>query len=218
MNGGRAPARIVVVDDHAIVRFGIRQMIAGDTSLTVTGEAETADAALQLIRAGNVDLAIVDLSLEDSHGLELIRGIRETAPGLPILVLSMHDEMLFAERALRAGARGYIMKHEAIHGLVDAIRQVLEGRVFLSDRMSQRLLERIGRTGPDSAGQLGMLTDREIEVFELIGRGLTAAAIAEALDVSVKSVDTYRANIKAKLNLDDAAAVVRLATSWTERL
>ncbi len=211
------PARILIVDDHPIVRLGIHQLIASEPDLQISGEAESAAAALELIKA-KPDLAIVDLSLEDGNGLELIRSIREAAPDTRVLVLSMHDEALFAERALRAGARGYIMKQEAIGGLVHAIREVLEGRLFVSNRMSQHLLERLGTDAPTTGGRLGSLTDRELEVFELIGRGLSTAAIADRLDVSIKTIETYRSNIKAKLDLKDATDLIRFAATWIERL
>ena len=211
------PVRILLVDDHPIVRLGIRQMITAEPQLTVCGEAESASAALQLLEA-KPDLAIVDLSLEEGSGLELVRTIQETSPGTRVLVLSMHDEVLFAERALRAGARGYIMKQEAIDGLVHAIQEVLAGRLYVSDRMSQHLLERVGHDSPIEGGRLGNLTDRELEVFELIGRGLGTAAIAERLDVSVKTIETYRSNIKVKLDLKDATELIRFAATWAERL
>jgi DNA-binding NarL/FixJ family response regulator len=210
--------RILVVDDHPIVRLGIRQMIAAEPRLTICGEAESAKSALRLVESSKPDLALVDLSLEDGTGLELIRTLREVAPAVQILVLSMHDEALFAERALRAGARGYIMKQEAIDGLVNAIQEVLAGRLFVSRRMSQSILERLGHDTSNSAGQLGNLTDRELEVFELIGRGMSTAAIAEQLDVSVKTIETYRSNIKSKLDLKDATDLIRFAVAWTERL
>jgi DNA-binding NarL/FixJ family response regulator len=211
------PARILIVDDHPIVRLGVRQMIAAEPGLTICGEAASAATALQLL-ATKPDLAIVDLSLEDANGLDLIRSLREAAPGVRVLVLSMHDEALFAERALRAGAHGYIMKQEAIDGLVHAVQEVLAGRLFVSRRMSQHLLERLGQGAVDAGGRLGHLTDRELEVFELIGRGLSTAAIAERLDVSIKTIETYRSNIKVKLDLKDATDLIRFATSWTERL
>jgi DNA-binding NarL/FixJ family response regulator len=210
--------RIVVVDDHPIVRLGIRQMVATQPDLTISGEAASAAEALQLAKA-RPDLAIVDLSLEDDSGLNLIRALAEITPVTRVLVLSMHDEALFAERALRAGAHGYIMKQEAIDGLIGAIREVLAGRLFVSKQMSQRLLERLGQDAPLApGGRLGSLTDRELEVFELIGRGLSTAAIADRLDVSVKTIETYRANIKSKLDLKDATDLIRFATAWTERL
>jgi DNA-binding NarL/FixJ family response regulator len=211
------PVRILIVDDHPIVRLGIRQMIATEPHLTVCGEAESVSAALELVKA-NPDLAIVDLSLGYGSGLELIRALRETAPDTRVLVLSMHDEALFAERALRAGARGYIMKQEAIDGLVHAIDEVLAGQLFVSRRISQHLLERLGHDAPAQGGRLGSLTDRELEVFELIGRGLSTAAIAERLDVSIKTIETYRSNIKSKLDLKDATDLIRFAATWTERL
>jgi DNA-binding NarL/FixJ family response regulator len=211
-------ARLLVVDDHPIVRLGIRQMIGADPGLSVCGEVDSAEAALDWVRGHTADLVIVDLSLGGGSGLDLIRALRQAAPDLPILVLSMHDEALFAERALRAGARGYIMKHEAIEGLTGAIRQVLAGRAYVSDGMSQRLLARIGETKPALGEPLGRLTDRELEVFELVGRGQSTAAIAARLGVSVKTIETYRSNIKTKLDLKDAADLIRHAATWAERL
>jgi DNA-binding NarL/FixJ family response regulator len=217
-SGSASPARILIVDDHPIVRLGIRQMLSADRGLSVCGEADGAEAALQLAKRSEADLAIVDLSLGQVTGLELIRQLHETVPDLPVLVLSMHDEALFAERTLKAGARGYIMKHEAIDGLVGAIRHVLSGRIYVSERMSQGILERLSREELPSGGHLGNLSDRELEVFEMIGRGLSTAAIADQLGVSVKTIETYRSNIKTKLNLKDAADLIRFAATWTERL
>jgi DNA-binding NarL/FixJ family response regulator len=210
--------RIVVVDDHPIVRLGIRQMLAAEDDLEVCGEAASADAAKQVIESTSADLAIVDLSLEQGTGLDVIRALRESAPRLPVLVLSMHDEALFAERVLRAGARGYIMKREAVTGLVGAIRQLLSGRIYLSDLMAQAVLERLGHDDAAPGDPLGTLTDRELGVFDLIGRGLSTAAIAEQLDVSIKTIETYRSNIKTKLGLRDATDLIRFAATWTERL
>jgi len=199
-----SPARIFIVDDHPVVRLGIRQMVSADQRLSICGEADGGEVALSLIEASTPDLVIVDLSLGRGTGLELIRTLHDRHPGLPVLVLSMHDEALFAERALKAGARGYIMKHEAIAGLVDAIRHVLSGRVYVSDRMAQSVLERFGHQGTEPGNRLGALTNRELEVFDLVGRGQTTAEIATQLGVSVKTIETYRANIKAKLDLKDA--------------
>jgi DNA-binding NarL/FixJ family response regulator len=212
-----APARILVVDDHPVVRLGIRQMIGAKPGLSVCAEAESAATALELAQSSNADLAIVDLSLEDGSGLDLIRSLRELTPRLKVLVLSMHDEALFAERALRAGAHGYIMKQEAIDGLVHAIEEVLAGRRFVSTHMSQLILDRIGHDAPASGDRLANLTDRELAVFELIGRGLNTAAIADRLEVSIKTVETYRSNIKTKLDLKDGTALIRYATTWIER-
>lgn len=214
----RLPTRIVLVDDHPIVRLGIRQMLAGEDDLEVCGEAESAAAARGLVASARPDLVIVDLSLAQGTGLELLRDLRESVPGLPILVLSMHDETLFAERVLRAGARGYIMKREAITGLVAAIRQVLSGRIYVSEAIAQAVLERVGHDGPGQDNPLAALTDRELEVFDLIGRGLATSEIAEELGVSVKTIETYRSNIKTKLNLKDASELIRVAATWAERL
>jgi DNA-binding NarL/FixJ family response regulator len=193
-------------------------MIAADPRLTICGEAESAATALRLVASTKPHLALIDLSLQDGTGLELIRSLREIAPDLRILVLSMHDEELFAERALRAGAHGYIMKQEAIDGLVDAIQELIEGRRFVSRRMSQQLLERLGYEASATGARLGNLTDRELEVFELIGRGIGTRAIADRLNVSVKTVETYRSNIKSKLGLNDATDLIRFAVTWTTRL
>jgi DNA-binding NarL/FixJ family response regulator len=211
-----AKARVLVVDDHPIVRLGICQMVRTDPDLSVCGEAETPDKALELATHTHPDLAIVDLSLREGSGLELVRALRASLPDLPVLVLSMHDEALFAERVLRAGARGYIMKQEAISGLIEAIRRVLAGRIYVSERMAQSVLERVRRADPDAGGWLNRLTDREIEVFQRIGRGLGTAAIAKELGVSIKTIETYRANIKTKLELRDAAELIRYAVSWNE--
>jgi DNA-binding NarL/FixJ family response regulator len=215
----KQPVRILLVDDHPIVRFGVRQMVATQPDLSIGAEADTAEAALQAVKRAKADLAIVDLSLGTINGLELIRQLRELDAKLPVLVLSMHDEALFAERAFRAGARGYMMKQEAIDGLIHAIREVLAGRMYASERVSQEMLERVGRSAaPTSGGLLGDLTDRELEVFEMVGRGQSTAEIADRLGVSVKTIETYRSNIKTKLNLKDAADLIRYAATWVERL
>jgi DNA-binding NarL/FixJ family response regulator len=213
-----APARILVVEDHPIVRLGIRQMLAEEPSLAICGEADSPDTALEAARTSNPDLAVIDLTLRDGSGLELIRSLHSVQPRLPILVLSIHDEALFAERAIRAGARGYVMKQAAITGLVHAIQQVLSGRMYVSERISQGLLERLGSDAAAATGRLGNLTDRELEVLELVGQGFTTAAIAERLGVSVKTIETYRSNIKTKLELKDAADLIRFATMWTLNL
>jgi DNA-binding NarL/FixJ family response regulator len=215
----KQPVRILLVDDHPIVRFGVRQMVATQPDLSIGAEADTAEAALQAVKKAKADLAIVDLSLGTMNGLELIRQLRELDPKLPVLVLSMHDEALFAERAFRSGARGYMMKQEAIDGLIHAIREVLAGRMYASERVSQEMLERVGRSAaPTPGGLLGDLTDRELEVFEMVGRGQSTAEIADRLGVSVKTIETYRSNIKTKLNLRDAADLIRYAATWVERL
>jgi DNA-binding NarL/FixJ family response regulator len=209
--------RVLVVDDHPIVRLGIRQMICAASDLEVCAEADSASAALELARVSKPDLAVVDLSLGQGMALEVIPKLRHAVPSLQVLVLSMHDEGLFAARVLRAGARGYIMKHEAIDGLIDAIRRVLSGQIYLSEKMSQLMLERLGERGAVPAGTLETLSDRELEVFDLIGRGKSTAAIAGQLAVSIKTIETYRSNIKSKLKLRDATELIRFATTWAQR-
>jgi len=210
--------RILIVDDHAIVRLGMRQLIAAESDLSICCEADTGEEALALALKGKPDLAIVDLSLGTMHGLELVRQLHQALPDMPVLVLSMHDEALFAERAVRAGARGYLTKKGAIDGLIHAIRHVLAGKIYASEAVSQQVLAGLQRGTPIPEGTIGGLTDREIQVFELIGRGLTTGGIADQLGVSVKTIETYRSNIKTKLNLRDAAALVRYAATWIERL
>ena len=208
---------ILLVDDHPIVRFGIRQMVDADPMLSICGEADSGPSALERIQSCRVDLAIVDLSLRDGSGLDLIRAMRELDPELRILVLSIHDESLFAERALKAGAHGYMMKQESVTDLIHAIREIVAGRLYVSEPMARSFSK---RPADDAAhrGRLGNLTDREFEVFELIGRGLSTATIADRLGVSVKTIETYRSNLKAKLDLKDAADLIRYAATWTERL
>src|SRR5262245_2165896 len=209
--------QVLVVDDHPVVRLGIRQMIANEPSLMVCGEADNVDAAVNACRTSEVDLAIVDLSLGSASGLELIKQLHEEHPTLLILVLSMHDESLFAQRALRAGARGYLQKQEAIDGLIEAIRHVVTGKVYVSDSVAQQVLAGLRGTAPTPTDQLSALTDREIQVLERVGPGSSTAEIARDLGVSVKTIETYRSNIKAKLNLKSALDLVRYATSWIER-
>jgi DNA-binding NarL/FixJ family response regulator len=209
-----APTRILVVDDHPIVRLGIRQLISTDPALSVVAEADSCDGAVRMARAFAVHFAIVDLSLSDGSGLTAIRALTEAIPGLAVLVLSMHDERLFAERALRAGARGYIMKQEAIEHLLEGVHDVLSGRIHVSGQMSQSILHRLGRDGVMPKGCLEHLTNRELEVFEAIGRGMSTAVIATRLNVGIKTIETYRSNIKTKLDLKDAADLIRHAATW----
>jgi len=209
--------RILIVDDHPIIRLGIRKMLSADPSLSIGDEADTADAALRSIAKSRPDLALIDLSLTDTPGLELIRVLHDTYPELPVLVLSMHDEELFAERVIKAGARGYVMKDRIIRELIKAIQQVLSGRIYASERITGRLLARTTQTGQKPDVPLERLTNRELEVFDLISRGMSTAAIALELKVSVKTIETYRANIKRKLRLKDSVQLVRYAVSWSVR-
>ena len=215
-----SPLRVMIVDDHPVVRAGITQVIEDEKEMTVCCEASEPAGALRRARAEAPDLAIVDLSLGDKgSGLELVRALAESSPKVPVLVLSMHDERLYAERALRAGARGYIMKHEARTALVEAIRRVAAGRTYLSPSMSDRILETVAGLRPGQAGQtpLERLTDREREVYELIGRGLGTRQIAESLHLSVKTIESHQAHIKQKLGLRGSSELIRSAATWVDR-
>jgi DNA-binding NarL/FixJ family response regulator len=212
-------ARIYLVDDHPVVRSGLADVINQETDMMVCGEAESAEDALREIKAAEPSLAVIDLSLRGTSGLELIKRLKARDPKLPILVLSMHDESVFAQRALHAGALGFIMK-DAITGQIQtAIRQVLAGKVFLSAPMTERfLLGASGKKGEPGASPLDRLSDREIEVFEMIGRGLGTSEIARKLHLSVKTIDTHRANIRVKLGLKDPAQIVHHAVQWVQKL
>lgn len=201
-----------------MMREGLRQLIANEPDLEVCYEAEDAPRALAAIDSLRPDLALVDISLKESNGLELIKDIRIRQPELPALVLSMHDESLYAERVLRAGGQGYVMKDEGGVKIMAAIRQVLAGRIYLSEKMSDRVLGKLaGKHAPASTEpSVELLTDREFEVLQLIGRGSTTRQIAEKLRVSVKTVETHRVNIKQKLKLDTAPELIRFAVRWVE--
>jgi DNA-binding NarL/FixJ family response regulator len=207
--------KILIVDDHPIVRKGLVELIEDETDLIVIGEADDAGDALRMLDNDAPDLCLIDISLKGMNGLELIKQIKARNEDIKMLVSSMHDETLYAERALRAGAMGYINKNEATETLVSAIRQTLDGRVYLSNKMSERLLERVflGQKKKET-WSIDSLTDRELEVFELIGQGLTTRQIAARLHLSPKTVETYRDNIKSKLNLSTSSELVRHAVKW----
>ena len=213
----RTASRILVVDDHPMMRQGLAQLIANEPDLVVCCEADTAHQALQAIAQGKPDLALVDISLPDKNGLELIKDIHAMYPALPVLVVSMHGESLYAERVLRAGGRGYVMKQEGGKILMQAIRQVLAGQIYVSDKMSARILEIFsGGRREGGASPVGRLTDREFGVFQLIGQGRGTREIAEYLHLSVKTIEVHRANIKKKLRILSATDLVRYAVRWVE--
>ncbi|MBM4137540.1 MAG: response regulator transcription factor [Nitrospira sp.] len=209
---------IFIVDDHPIVRQGLTQLINNEADLMVCGQAEDAHTAMEGIAAGYPDMVIVDLSLQGTYGtngIDLIKNIKVHYPNLYILVLSMHDEYLFAERAIRAGAKGYVIKNEATEILIAAIRRVLSGRIYLNDRMSESILNRFLSSTPRAYDLfIENLSNRELEVFQLIGQGWGTRQIAEKLHLSVKTIETYRENIKVKLNLKDASEMLRQAIQW----
>jgi Response regulator containing a CheY-like receiver domain and an HTH DNA-binding domain len=210
--------RILLVDDHAVVRFGISQLINRQSDLVVCGEQEDARKALDAIGRLRPDLVVVDLSLKDSSGLELIRNIKAQYPGKPVLVVSVHDESIYAEIAFRAGALGYLMKQEALERVVPAIRRVLAGNVYVSDALAAKMLQQQVRGHTDvQQPAIKSLSDREVEVFHLIGQWKKTKEIASELHLSVKTVEYYREQIKRKLNLKDAAELTQYATAWVQR-
>lgn len=209
--------KIFIVDDHPIVRKGLSQMINQEIDLAVCGEADSAQNALESLKTSKPDLVIVDISLQGVDGIELIKTIKARYENLPTLVVSMHDESLFAERALRVGARGYIMKQEAIEKMMEAIRKVLRGELYISERVSANIVRKFinGKTEKTHSPIEG-LSDRELEVFRLIGQGYGTRQIANELNVSIKTVESYRANIKEKLKLNNATELIKHAVHWVE--
>ncbi len=208
-------ARVVVVDDHPLVREQLKQMINREPDLTVCGEAASRNEALNVIATTKPDLVIVDLSLKESQGLDLIKDLQANEPQPLVLVVSMHDESLYAERAVRAGARGYITKQEATKKILEAIRRVLAGEIYLSEALTSKVLTKLmAGQQIQSPASLENLTDRELQVFRLIGQGHTTRQIAEELSLDAKTVETYRSRIKEKLELRDAADLLQRAILW----
>ena len=209
--------KIFVVDDHSIMRWGYIALINQEIDLEVCGEAGTALEALERIQATKPDLAIVDISLDGMNGIELTKHLQAILPELPVLVVSMHDESLYGERALRAGAKGYIMKKEARTSIVEAIRRVLSGSFYLSDEMSTKiLLQYQGRRMDEEDSSIDRLSDRELEVFELFGRGFSTREIADSLLISPKTVESHRNRIKTKLAVESTSELLRLAVHWVQ--
>lgn len=217
MSVKKTKKRLLLIDDHPIMRHGLAQLINAEADLEVCGDAGSAADGLRAVEKCRPDLVIVDLTLPDKHGLEFIKDMQSMHPGTRMLVLSMHDESLYAERALRAGARGYLMKETAADNLIKAVHRVLEGGIYLSDKMAGAMLEMVtGQRKQAQTSSLDRLTDRELEVLQLIGQGKGTRHIAEQLHVSVRTIDAHRAHIKDKLQLPDGNAVVRYAVRWVE--
>ena len=210
-----AKTRILIVDDHPMMRDGLRQLIANEPDLEVSGEADDAAGALREAEALKPDVAIVDITLRSSSGLELIKDLHIRSPKTAVLVLSMHDESLYAERVLRAGGRGYIMKQEGGKKIIEGIRQIAGGHTFVSQAISARILDSFSGGG-ERKSPVERLTDREFEVFQLIGQGLSTKEMADKLHVSVKTIEVHRVNIKEKLNIATAAELIRFAVRWVE--
>lgn len=207
--------RILLVDDHPMVRERLAEVINREPDLVVCAEAEDRSQAIETIKARQPALVIVDITLRNSNGVELIKDIHSRWPGLLMLVVSMHDESLYAERVLRAGARGYITKQEATRSILRAIRRVLEGHIFLNENIASRILGRLTRSeSGDAASAVDSLADRELQVFELTGRGLNTRQIAQQLHIGVKTVETYRHRIREKLKIEHARDLLQSAIAW----
>jgi DNA-binding NarL/FixJ family response regulator len=212
-----AKAKIFIVDDHPLVREWLTNLIDQTPDLIVCGEADGAKTALELIPTAEPDLAIIDLSLGGGSGIDLIRTIRLMFPKVAMIVLSMHDERVYAERSIRAGARGYIMKRESTKKIVEAIHEVLKGNMYLSRELTELFAEKFVSGAPANGDQpVGQLSDRELEVFQLIGQGYETREIAKTLNVNIKTVQTYCTRIKDKLRFSTGAELLREAVRWHE--
>ncbi|MEM1117974.1 MAG: response regulator transcription factor [Bacteroidota bacterium] len=212
-----ATVRLLVVDDHPIVRQGLDRLFAAEPDLEIVGEASTADEALQLIDHEAFDFVILDLGLRHGSGLDLIGQIRARRDDLPILVLSMHQERFYAERVLRSGAQGYVMKQSNPAEIVPAVRRILSGDLYLSPSLADELVRRAVDGREEGRPQSDQFSDREAEVVRLIGSGLSTREIAEELNLSIKTIESYRANVKRKLGLRSGAELARFAYDWTSR-
>lgn len=209
--------KVFIVDDHPMMREGLAQMIGNQPDLQVCGEAGTAQEALEKIRVLNPELVLTDISLPGRNGLELIKDVKAMLPKTLVLVISMHDESLYAERVLRAGGRGYIMKQEGGKKIAQAVRNVLTGQIYVSEKMSSKILEIFSGHGADVAtSPVEKLTDREFEILRLIGRGLETKEMAGQLHLSTKTIEAHRANIKAKLKLKSMVELIHYAVRWVE--
>jgi DNA-binding NarL/FixJ family response regulator len=209
--------RILIVDDHPFMRAGLAQLIDRQPDMQVGGEAGDPGQALKHLAKAAFDLVLTDITMPGRSGIEFIKDVQALHPGLPMLVVSMHDEVIYAERVLRAGARGYIMKEAGGENLLLAIRQVVSGQVYVSPRVSAKILDDMSARKPrGSSSPIEKLSDREFEVFQLVGQGKSTRDIAQQLGLSPKTVDVHRANIKEKLGLKDATALVRHAVRWVE--
>ena len=207
---------IVLIDDHPIMRHGLAQLVRAESGLEVCGEAGSAREGLEVVGKLRPDLAIVDLTLPDKNGLELVKDIRAMHPATQCLVLSMHDEETYGERALRAGARGYVMKEEAADHLIAAIQKVLSGGLYVSETLNARMLEQVTGASRNRITGIDSLTDRELEILTLIGKGVPTKNIAGQLSISARTVEAHRSHIKEKLGITDGAALVRHAVQWVE--
>jgi len=214
-NAEPAKKKILLVDDHPIFRHGLAELLDTQTDLTVCGHADSAPSALEQMRRLQPDLAILDITLRGTNGIELVKLMKAEYPQMPVLVLSMHDEALYGLRALRAGALGYVMKAEGVQHVLEAVRRVLEGKMFVSPKLSEKLIfKAVHGSESDSPSPIDRLSDRELEVLVMLGRGHSTRSIAKQINLSVKTVETHRAHIKEKLGFADANEMVRFAIDW----
>ncbi len=211
-----APARIVVVDDHPVFRQGVRALLQEEADICICGEADEPHKALQVIAATKPDLVTLDLSLKQASGLNVLKDIMAQFPQTKVLIISMHDELVFAPRALKAGASGYLMKEVVVDTFMTAIRKVLSGDVYLSAKLSSQLLSRFATGGPKITSPIDSLSDRELEVLTLIGSGLRTREVAEHLHLSIKTVEAHCSNLKEKLKLKNASELLYYAMSWVQ--
>lgn len=206
---------IVIVDDHPIVREGFAKLINHEADLNVAGTAETAMEAMEMIQKENPDVVMLDLSLKESSGIELIKDLQVICPEVRILVVSLHDEEIYAERVLRAGAKGFIMKAEAVDDIITAVKKVASGEIYLSSKMQSKMIETMtsGRK-KNNMNPIDILSDRELEVFQMIGEGLKTKNIAEKLKLSIKTIETYKSHLKLKLQIKDGIELIQRAVEW----
>jgi len=215
---GTASLRLLIVDDHPAFRHGIAQLLAKLPEITICGEAEDAPGALQALRTLHPEVALIDICLPGTNGIELIKLMLAEQPRLIVLILSMHDESLYALRALRAGAKGYVRKQQALENIIVALRRVIAGGIYVSPEFSERLVfKAIHGSDSDLGSPVDTLSDRELEVLQHFGRSKSTREIAETLHLSAKTIETHRAHIKEKLNLSNAREVVRFATTWVNQ-
>ncbi len=211
------PKKVLIVDDHSIVRHGLAMLIQQDAGLSVCGEAGTLAEATSAIESKEPDIIVLDLTLKDENGLDLLQQLRSNGNKIPVLILSMHDETTYGVKALKSGANGYVMKEQADDVIIDALQKVLSGDLYISPELSSLMLKQVvdGKTGEESGG-VGQLSARELEVFEWLGRGMSTAKIAEKLSLSARTVEVHRSHIKKKLNVEDATQLVQRAVHWVE--
>lgn len=210
-----APKKLLIVDDHPVFRHGISQLIAGLREVTICGEAENAQSALEAMRRLNPDMVLMDVTMPGANGIEVIKLMLAERPNLQILMVSMHDETLYALRALRAGAKGYVMKQQAMENVLDALRKVISGGIYVSPQFSEKLVFRAVHGSHSEIGiPVDKLSDRELEVLQLFGHGKSTREVAESLHLSVKTIETHRAHIKDKLGFKDADEMKSFAVEW----